>query len=486
MIAVINVILYDTGDTRGENNEPLGIEVIGARLLKECASQIVLKLRWYNQDGMLSLEGEEAGLLGVSLNIKRLEVLDAVCRQARALSRPPLIFVGNVGATYGYPALLRRHPDIVCMLGEGEEIYPELVRQLSAGTLELERIPNLAYLKDGELVETRRQTADLTRYVKPLRAFTEFLLRRRGIARMEASRGCAWNRCSFCCVGFKYNNSLWRPIPLETVLEQIEELAQAGIRSVYFTDEDFVGGDPRRLERLINMISQRREENPLVRAVNYYISLRPWDILDGKTFDLLRQFTRAGLREVFVGIESGCNAQLRRYGKCTTAEINQQVLDRAGSLDAAVDIGFILFDPEMTVEDLLENMDFIQRCRLWEYGASLIKRLRIQSFTALENRYSAREGLEFDLNELEYRYHFQDSRIETIYGLYEAFNSSLNAYQIQNEYRGEIEAESSRQLYQKELAGLRSVQFEALKRIVQSVLAGEDLCLDDLLPQGAP
>lgn len=480
---MINVILYDTGDSREENNEPLGIEVIGARLLKEYGSQVQLKLLWFNKDGILPLDGEEIDIIGVSLNIKRMDVFDTVYNKVKMLKHIPWFFVGNVAATYGYQELLQKYPDIICMLGEGEEIYPDIVRQFLTENAALERINNLAYIKAGKVFETERKPADLNHYVKPLRVFTDFLIKNKGIARIEGSRGCVWNKCSFCCVNFKYNYLPWRAIRIETVLEQIEELAVSGIKSVYFTDEDFVGSDRCRLKKFIEEISERRKNNHLPHDINYFISVKPGDILNAETFKLLQDFTRVGLREVFIGIESGCDSQLKRYGKCTTAAMNGSVLDKAKALDADVDIGFILFDPEMTVEDLLENIDFIDRHRLYEYGSNFIKRLRIQSFTALESHYSAPEKLKFDLDNLEYSYRFQDDRIEKIYSLYENLKTDFDAYQIQNVYRGEIETESLRKLYKEKLTALRELQFTALKRIVQSVLTGKPLLLDDIFSQ---
>lgn len=51
---MVNVLLYDTGDSRGENNEPLGIEVIGGRILQEFGTNVNLILRWLNCDGLPS------------------------------------------------------------------------------------------------------------------------------------------------------------------------------------------------------------------------------------------------------------------------------------------------------------------------------------------------------------------------------------------------------------------------------------------------
>ena len=113
---MVKVLLYDTGDSRRENNEPLGIEVIGGRILKEFNKKVTVRLLWYNQDGVPEDFDEDFDIIGISLNIKRIEVFDDVYNKIKLLNRMPLLFVGNVVATYGYEYLLKKYKDIICMI----------------------------------------------------------------------------------------------------------------------------------------------------------------------------------------------------------------------------------------------------------------------------------------------------------------------------------------------------------------------------------
>lgn len=71
---MIKILLYDTGDSRNENNEPLGIEVIGAKILNEFNSKVNVKLLWYNQDGVPKKIEDNFDIIGISLNIGRMEI----------------------------------------------------------------------------------------------------------------------------------------------------------------------------------------------------------------------------------------------------------------------------------------------------------------------------------------------------------------------------------------------------------------------------
>lgn len=465
-----HIMLYDTGDARNEYNEPLGIEVIAAKLIQRFGQELPVELLWHSRDGLPVLSDRRLDILGISLHIGQLDVFRQLYEAVRLLPHKPLIFVGNVGATYGYERLLREYPEIICILGEGEETFVQIVEAVQTHSLHLAKINNLAYWENGGILLTQRQTANLAEYVEPVRQFTDFLHAQKGIVRVEGSRGCSWHRCSFCCINHKYNGAPWRPIPVETVIAQIEDLAVAAFRSVYFTDEDFVGSCPDRLETLIARLEEVRRNNEAVRKMNYFISIRASDLLNNRIFALLQRFSQAGLREIFVGIESGCSSQLTRYRKGVTREKNRQALIRAHALNADVDIGFILFDPETTVEELEENIRFIEETALYQYGANFIKRLRIQPFTQAVEIFRG-QARDFDLERLEYRYQFKDPRIQRIYDLYMQQNADDTIYQVQNAYRGEVPSPAARQEQKDKLVEIRKKQLDALKEIVRSVMA---------------
>ena len=268
-----NIMLYDTGDSRNEYNEPLGVEVIAAKLAQTFGEEINMKLLWYSCDGLPTLPDGEIDVLGISLHIGQLNIFQRLYENLDQLTHRPRVFVGNVVATYGYEQLLKNYPDIVCMLGEGEESFVQIVESMRTGDLDLERINNLAYWQGGIIHLTERKVANLDEYVNPLRMFNDFLFVNRGLARIEGSRGCAWQRCSFCCVNYKYDSAPWRPIGVEKIVAQIEELASSSFHSLYFTDEDFVGNNPTRLETLIDHLEEARSRSDVVRGVDYFISI---------------------------------------------------------------------------------------------------------------------------------------------------------------------------------------------------------------------
>jgi hypothetical protein len=95
--------------------------------------------------------------------------------------------------------------------------------------------------------------------------------------------------------------------------------------------------------RLEQVFDRRWERGASVRRLGQLITMRRY------------------LARVFVGVESGSNSQLRRYGKGQTTEDIVAAL-RAGALvKLPLEFGFITFDPLLTQQELSESLEFLAR-----------------------------------------------------------------------------------------------------------------------------
>ena len=339
----MKALLYDTGDVRGELNEPIGIELIAAHILKELAEKITLDIKWFNFD-QYSFDPLQYDIIGISIHINGFNVFENIYQLCHECGFKGLIIVGNSIATFAYKQLLEKYPDVICSIGEGEYTIKEIVREYLNGCPDLTRIPNLAYMNKGKLITTERVVFNLEEYLPPLRVFNKQLKENMGISRIEASRGCSWNRCSFCGAAHKYNNADWRPIDIEIILRQLVELSDSGLTTVYFCDEDFIGNDSERFAQLVEKIQEKMENSEISPMMKFFISIKPIDITKPTNMEIIRRFMNCGLKDLFVGIESGCESQLRRYNKCTNINTNLMTIDKIRLLEEnglSVDIGFI-------------------------------------------------------------------------------------------------------------------------------------------------
>lgn len=471
----MKVLLYDTGDVRGELNEPIGIELLAAHVLKELKELITVDIKWFNFDGY-SFDPLQYDIIGISIHINGLSVFDNIYKLCCEQRFKGVLVIGNSIPTFAYEQLLEQYPNIICSIGEGEYTFKEIVKGYMSGCFNPARIPNLAYLDQGSLVVTERKVFDIEDYLPPLRIFNEQIKSNRGIVRIEASRGCIWNKCNFCGAAHKYNNASWRPINIDIIIEQLIELSEAGLTTIYFCDEDFIGNDRKRFAILVDKISKKMEAGEIAPDMKFFISVKPTDLINQTNFEIIKRFISCGLKDLFVGLESGCDNQLKRYNKCTNVKINSMAVNRINELinkGLTIDIGFIFFDYSMTPDDIEENIRFIESNQLYKLASSLIKPLRIQPFTKTYIDTAEVHGNEFSTDDLMYRYRFADDIVEQIHATYSELNLETLAHKIQSVYRREMSSEAERDLSEKNLIMLRFLQFSAIKTIVVHYIRNE-------------
>ncbi|MCL2049098.1 MAG: radical SAM protein [Defluviitaleaceae bacterium] len=462
----MNILLFDTGDVRNEYNEPLGIELLAACLERTLGSVVKIDMKWYSKDG-LDFSIDRYDVIGVGIHIEGISVFEALYKMYESAGSSACFVVGNTVSTFGYSQLLTQYPDILCAIGEGEIMFTKLVEGLlTTNNIDLRRIPNMAYSEKGNIVVTNRTVCNLNEYVPPIRKFNTFIKEKTGIARIEASRGCSWNKCSFCGVAHKYPNSKWRPIPVNEIIAQLIDLSDNGLTSVYFSDEDFIGDDTERFRFLVEQIKQNVIAGKISENIKYFISVKPTDVADDERFNTIEMFTQYGLKELFIGIESGCTNQIQRYNKCTKVDTNSRVIKKLQSLNVAIDLGFIFFDYDMTLQDIQDNLCFISKNELQGHS-SLLKPLRLQPFTKIFYDIPAEILKDFSLEQMMYAYKFKDKTVEEIFNCFSSLGLERYAHKVQSFFRKSLSSIDEREESRKQLVKIRVLQFEALSIIVE-------------------
>lgn len=131
--------------------------------------------------------------------------------------------------------------------------------------------------------------------------------------------GCSHNKCTFCNT---FRNVPCRILPFAEVAQAMEQdAAELGhlvgkVQSVYLE-----GGDPMlmKAERLLEIMAHARKVFPAVRRFACYATARQ---ITRKNQEKLDSLAKAGLQTVFVGLESGSDAILKRVNKgCASADL---------------------------------------------------------------------------------------------------------------------------------------------------------------------
>lgn len=267
------------------------------------------------------------------------------------------ITLGGTYPTLNAEEVLRRFPAIDSVVRvEGEVTSYDLLRAVN-GEIKFQEVEGITYRKGEDIFSNppRPLITDLDDLPLPIRDDFETYVLFGGIIQIHGGRGCHAN-CSFCSTAAFYRKApgkKWRMRSPKNVVDELESLlTRSSTNEVWFTDDNFIGpgkiGDDR-ANQIAEEILRRGLKAKLV------IQSRG-DNLQRST---IRKLKQAGLRKVYIGIESGVNRALETFNKHMDKEKNANALKLLEGEKVFAEIGFIGFDPFTTVEEFAENVDLL-------------------------------------------------------------------------------------------------------------------------------
>ena len=234
-------------------------------------------------------------------NVERtLHLLKLLKRRLPALK----VVIGGPDIAADHPLLTSpspalRHPADVQVVGEGETVFPAVLRFFRTG-----RAPGFRGVAwrsgaDGALTAGTRK-----RPVRPLRELLpapDHPVNRPdafGMAYLETNRGCPL-RCAFCCYNIRRTTTTC--LPPDEVAARIRVLRERGAKEIRLIDPTF-NAHP----RFDEVIEAMTRENP-GRAIAFFVEIRA----DTLTDEQARRLAQAGVAEAEVGIQSTDPAVLK-------------------------------------------------------------------------------------------------------------------------------------------------------------------------------
>ncbi|AIQ58712.1 B12-binding domain-containing radical SAM protein [Paenibacillus borealis] len=172
------------------------------------------------------------------------------------------------------------------------------------------------------------------------------------------SRGCYWNKCTFCDYGLNTDSptSPWRQYPLDKIMEDLRMLAVT-YKYIYFSVDVL---SPALLLKLAAAILEEGLD------IRWGAEIRLEEYWTPERCDLLHQ---SGCTAISVGFESGNQRILNLIHKGTKVDRLQETIQMFSEAGIGVQImGFTGF-PTETVDDALSSVHFLQQnSRYWTFG----------------------------------------------------------------------------------------------------------------------
>ena len=326
------------------------------------------------------------------------------------------IVLGGIAPTIIYKDLLKEFPSTYIIRGEGEVPLVKLIKYLR-GKTDIKDIPNLVYKDDSHnILQNQSHYFELGElYFQPTDEFTDEINNGNGDFWIESSRGCRGN-CSFCSKSVAHFGSKGhRRFPLLRTTQRIKDINKKfGITNFRFGDEDFINEDFGFIQKFCEEVLKfdfpfTFEIDATVRGI---FNNNDNDERKIRRKELWNNLQKAGLRHVFIGLESLSNSQLKRYNKCITVK---GIIKALSHFPISYAAGFIPFDPFVTIEELKENFINLKNTGIIDNINTPIKFMRIQIGTALAER-TEKAGLitgKSD-NRMCYTYEFSDKNVSKV------------------------------------------------------------------------
>jgi len=234
--------------------------------------------------------------------------------------------------------------------GEGEATFNELLSAINSGK-GYEKIAGLSFKRNGVFQHNpRRELLSLDTIKLPNRkarlipkGFHIFGLPSDAI---ETSRGCTFN-CKFCSINHMYGRS-FRVYEISRVIEDIRDANLNGAKSISIMDDN-ITLDLKRLEDLCDEIISNK-----LNSIHYFVQASVKGIAHSPK--LVQKMADAGVKLVFLGIESVSNETLDFLGKkTTTSEDTRKAVKYLRDNGIICNGGIIVGNPDDNEESLWET-----------------------------------------------------------------------------------------------------------------------------------
>lgn len=296
---------------------------------------------------------EEYDVVGISALTNTAQVALNIARWAKTKKR--LVIMGGYHPTFQDEEMLRSGYVDVIVRGEGEETFLELLDTLE-NNAPLERVPGISFLKAEHVIRTVPRNPILNLDSLPFPAWDLLPLSKYWMTQVEGepllnvitSRGCPFG-CTFCASS-RFAGRSWRARSPENVFHELERIYfDLGYRAVAFVDDNFTFS-PERVERLCEKIEQTRMK------IKWWCFSRADTIARNES--TIEKMVRAGLRMVYLGLESVEKSVLDEYRKNLTLEATQRAIAILRKYGVRIWGSFILGSLRDTRDTIKRTIEF--------------------------------------------------------------------------------------------------------------------------------
>ena len=405
---VVLILIYS--EQMLQSLDDVGIGYIGA-YLREQGYEVLIIGPNENKINFKTICEFNPDIIGMPVYREALAGIKKFCKNIKILIPSVKLCLGGVLATYYDEELISKISEIDYIVrGEGELIMHNLLQCLENNG-DIRNVKGITYRLNGTVQKNDNESLirDLNKMPFPSRDIIKN--NKLSIAAISTTRGC-YGKCTFCdSPGFwrAENSHRWRGRTIRSLVDELEYIStNTGVVSFDIGNNSFEdpGSSYDRVLEFADEVIRRKL------IISYTFAIR--SVFQRKvTEHLIGRLKESGMCDVFIGVESANEQDLKLFGKIGNVEDNIKAVEMFRNVGINTTIGFINFHPYSTFQAQRDNIKFLS-----DYGYAgyfiMLQKLIVDKGAAIYQRLR-NDNLLFDGGiEHGYSYQYKDARIKNL------------------------------------------------------------------------
>ncbi len=323
-------------------------------------------------------------VIGISCYQTAFQPLQQLVSELKAQLPDTHLTLGGVFATNSTRMILQDISELDSLiLGEGESALVRLTKAI-LNHQNWQEIENITFTNDPHFASKKPcYEPDLDQLAPPTRDTLPLTLKKGLYPLISTSRGC-YGRCTYCSIAAQGRPRRTRDP--ELVIEEMVRLQRAYATDYfYIIDDTFIGISQKDYRRIEDFARQLIKANT---KISFSFECRANEVQP----ELMQLLKEAGLKQVFLGLESGYQPTLDLFRKGLRVEDNLRAVQILQQLQIKYLIGFIMFHPYTDLAEVQANLQFLLKTDRFNLLNSLKNKLVVFHNTPIAQQLTA-DGL---------------------------------------------------------------------------------------------
>ncbi|MBN1961074.1 MAG: radical SAM protein [Deltaproteobacteria bacterium] len=368
-------------------------------------------------------------LIGFSIQSYTLDFFNKIIKKLKHTNS--IFLFGNQLPTYFPKEILQivlsntriSYNQAFCVMGEGEKTIADVIDLILYKILNIDNlktINNIVYYNGNSFNDkTVKKVAPILSKLPYPPQYDLLKINKNSSVQMQLSRGCGHAKCSYCTRFSFRHYKKWESFSIERIEKDLKNIIlNLKCKIIEFSDDEFFGGTEKvhiqRLNKILDIIENTGEK------ISYRLFIRPDSIYkkgnpnNHEIERILKRMKKTGLERIYIGIESGSCSQLKRYNRGLDKDVIIKSIEILQKLNIPFDCGFILFDPKLNLDELIESAEFYLKYNLIKGNQWFWRSLIINKGSFWGEDLAAFKIKKFNLNSMSYDYEIEDPQVRYI------------------------------------------------------------------------